>query len=302
MEFSLSTRSIVVAFLAAMLALPSASWATSSELAAAQKCRKGVSTQGRNYAKKRLNLMLNCVDKLLKCEIELEVNGTNPNACRSSALTSCTAKIGPAVDSTLEKAKIKFDEKAGKACLVAGVDRMLNATLGGGGLWYANDTSCGSAIDVPTLVACIRGEIEAEVDGLVSKTKPRAALLLDNAGLGSNFPDLTRPPTVDIVIFATAPASGTLVSPGTINLPQGSALKFTGDASTLPCGGSGNNGRLTITVGSGPTAQELQLREPYGSAEVAIFGPYTAAATIPYTIDLKDSGCSDSVSGDVLVP
>ncbi len=45
---------------------------------------QAVSIQGRNYAKKRLNLILNCVAKLLKCEIELEVDGTNPNTCRSS--------------------------------------------------------------------------------------------------------------------------------------------------------------------------------------------------------------------------
>ena len=153
---------------------------------------QAVSIQGRNYAKKRLNLILNCVDKLLKCEIELEVDGTNPNTCRSSALTSCTAKIGPAADSSLSKAQAKFDDKAGSACLVTGGARMLNATVGAGGLWYANDTNCGTSVDVPTLLDCVRGEVKAEVDGLVSKTKPRAALLLDNAGLGSNFPDLTR--------------------------------------------------------------------------------------------------------------
>jgi hypothetical protein len=62
------------------------------------------------------------------------------------------------------------------------------------------------------------------------------------------------------------------------------------------------NGKLTITVGSGATAQQRVLQEPYGPSEAAIFGPYTATATLPYTIQLKDKSCSDTTSGSVSVP
>lgn len=294
------TRYIALASALALLLSATPSDATSDALAAAQKCRKTISSQGKSYAKKRLSSILGCVDKLLKCEIELEVDGTNANGCRSKAIDSCTSKIGPAVDSGLSKAAAKFDEKAASACLVMGVTNMLSAAAGG--LWYGNDPSCAGSVDVPTLVACVRQGLEAEVDPLVSTAKPRASLLLDNAGLGAGFPNLVRPPTVDVVVAATAPASGTLVSPGNINVPAGSALKFSGDSATLPCGGGPANGRLTITVGSGPTAQELQLKEPFGASRVAIFGPYTASAMLPYTIDFKDSGCNDTVNGTVTIP
>jgi hypothetical protein len=56
--------------------------------------------------------------------------------------------------------------------------------------------------------------------------------------------------------------------------------------------GMGMNGKLTITVGS----QQQTLKEPYGSAEKAVFGPYASSAMIPYTIDLKDSSCKDTTS------
>ncbi len=290
----------VIAMATALALSVTPSYATSDTLAAAQKCRKTMSSQGKSYAKKRLGSILGCVDKLLKCEIELEVDGTNANGCRSTAISGCTSKIGPAVDSGLSKAAAKFDEKVASACLLTGVTPMLSAAAGG--LWYGNSTNCGTSVDVPTLVACVRGDLEVQVDALVSTAKPRASLLLDNAGLGANFPDLVRPPTVDVVVAATAPASGVLVSPGNINVPAGSALKLSGDAATLPCGGGPTNGRLTITVGSGPTAQDLQLKEPFGPNEVAIFGPYTASAMLPYTIELKDSSCDDTVSGTVVIP
>lgn len=292
-------RHIALAAALAFALTATPSHATSDTLAAAQKCRKTLSSQGKSYAKKRLSSILGCVDKLLKCEIQLEVDGTNANGCRTKAIDGCTSKIGPAVDSGLSKAATKFDEKTASACLVMGVTNMLSAAAGG--LWYGNSANCGTSVDVPTLVACVRGDLEAQVDALVSTAKPRASLLLDNAGLGANFPDLVRPPTVDVVVVATAPASGTLVSPGNINVPAGSALKLSGDSATLPCGG-GPNGRLTITVGSGPTAQELQLKEPFGPNEVAIFGPYTASAMLPYTIELKDGSCDDTVSGTVVIP
>ena len=97
---------------------------------------------------------------------------------------------------------------------------------------------------------------------------------------------------------ATGPGSGTLVGPGTISVAAGSALRFTGDFATLGCTGSSTNGTVTIAVGG--TSHVLQ--EPYGAGAVAIFGPYTASATIPYTIELRDGPCQDTVSGSVSVP
>ncbi|HZR82533.1 MAG TPA: hypothetical protein VFD92_15670 [Candidatus Binatia bacterium] len=266
---------------------------------AAKSCRKQLTVQGRNYYKKRLTHILNCVDKLLKCEILFEVDSINVNNCRAAARDSCNARLGSQADSALSKAIALFDTKTATACLALDIGPMLSTSAGG--LWFGNDGSCGTSADVPTLVQCVRDEVEDLVDGVVAQVKPRAALLLGNAGLGDEFPNIPLPPATDVVISATAAGSGVLVNPGTINVPQGNVLRITGDSTTLPCStgmGNGNNGKLTITVGS----QEQQITEPYGPSEVALFGPYTATATIPYLIDLKDQGCMDQTSGDVSVP
>ena len=95
----------------------------------------------------------------------------------------------------------------------------------------------------------------------------------------------------------------TLNDPGTINITAlGYALKITGDDSgtlTSGCGGGmGNNGKLTITVGT----QQQVIREPYGPSRPAFFGPFTTSGDISYTIELKDSQCNDQVTGTVHVP
>jgi hypothetical protein len=163
-----------------------------------------------------------------------------------------------------------------------------------GGLWYANDGDCSGSPDIPTLIDCLREQIEAEVDGVAGEVKPRAGILLANMGLGDEFPNLPLPPTVTVVIGATAPGSGVLVNPGTINVPVGSALRIEGDPN-LSCGGGATNGRLDVTVGT----QLVQVKEPWGPTRFAILGPYLSAGTLPYTIDLKDSSCMDATSGDV---
>jgi len=292
-------RLLPAVFLVASV-LSQAARADSPTLTNAKACRKVVDKQGRNYAKKRLKLLLSCVDKLLKCEILLEVDGTNANSCRSKAETSCTNGIGPASDSSLGKSATVFDTKTGLACLPFGISSMMNT--GSGGLWYGNDATCNGSPDIPTLVACLRGEIDGRVDGVVGEVKPRASLLLDNTPLGVNFPNIPRPPTVSVVISATAPGSGVLVNPGTVNVPAGSALKFTGDATTLPCGGPGMSGRVTITIGSGPTAQARTIKEPWGPSRAALFGPYITSGDLPYTLDYKDMSCNDTVTGTVHVP
>ena len=293
----MTRHSRIVLGIAAVLLASASARADSPALAAAKLCRKTISIQGRTYVKKRMGYILVCADKLLKCELLDEIDGINPNSCRSSARDSCTAKIGPASDSTLNKAAAKFDAKAGLACLGMPFANVLSSGMGG--LWYASDATCGASADLPTLLQCVRGEVEARSDALASELKPRSALLLDNIGLGDGFPNLTRPPFDDVLVSATAPGSGTLVSPGTINVTSGHALRFTGDGATLPCGNNpGQTGKLTITVGD----QELQLKEPYGSGDVAVFGPYTASGDIAYTIDLKDGSCMDTITGNVHVP
>lgn len=282
---------LALAVLASILSVPPAT-AASPQLIEAKRCRKAVSIQGRNYAKKRLALLLNCVDRLLKCEIISEVDGSNQNGCRSIAEDSCNARLGSGGTTTLSKAQAAFDTKAAAACVVFGLPAMQSAAAGG--LWFANDVECGASPDIPTLVDCLRDEIEQEVDGIVGQVKPRAGILLTNMGLGDEFPNLPLPPTVTVVISSTAPGSGVLVNPGTINVPVGSALRIEGDPG-LACGGGASNGRLEITVGS----QVVQIKEPWGPGEPAFFGPYTAPATLAYDIDLKDSSCMDSTSGDV---
>ncbi len=290
-------RTIAVAAAVGVLASASVEYASAATYAAAKGCRKQVTTQGRSYAKKRLGYLLNCVDKLLKCEVLAEVDNTNQNSCRSLAEDSCNKRLGAAADSAMSKAQESFDTKATTSCVLVGLADMLST--GPGGLWYQNDASCNGSADVPTLVECLREEVEEEVDQVVGQVKPRAGILLANMGLGDEYPGLPLPPTVTVVMAATAPGSGVLVDPGTINVPAGSALRIEGDPATLPCGmGPGQNGKLTVTVGS----QTFTLKEPYGANVFALAGPFIASGTIPYTIDLKDSSCDDTASGDVNVP
>ncbi len=284
----------------------------SSTLDDAVGCRKTISKKGRTYADKRRRLILGCVDKLLKCDLQDEIDGINPNTCRSRATSSCQRSLGSG--GGLSTVAAAFHDKAAAACLPFGVTAMCSTAAGG--LWYGNDPTCGSTNnntcgatpDLPTLIDCLRGELDGRVDSDVGRIKPRAGLLLDNIGLGSGFPDIPRPPIVSVVVSATAPASGVLVNPGTVTITSGDAVQFSGDSTTLPCGGmgmgQGQNGKLTISVGTGtacndPNAQQYVLREPYGPTDVAIFGAFTSDQN--YCVQLKDTSCTDQVTGTIHV-
>ena len=301
---------LVTLVLLAMCCVPAAVAAGSATLDAAVACRKAISKKGRTYADKRRRLLLGCVDKLLKCDLQDEIDGINPNSCRSRATDSCTRRVGSAPDSGLNTVATAFHDKAMLTCLPFGVGSM--CSTGAGGLWFGNDpvcgasnsATCGGSADLATLIDCLRGEMEVQVDGTVGRMKPRAGLLLDNVGLGSGFPNLPRPPFVSVVVSATGVGSGVLVNPGTITINSSEALKFSGDATTLPCSGSGMNGRLTISVGTGtacndPNAQVVVIKEPYGSANIAVFGPYTSNQN--YCIELKDGSCMDTATGVISV-
>jgi hypothetical protein len=297
-----SRRAVAVALgLAAVALAAGLVHAGSAEFVYARLCRKTFTVQGRTYALKRLGLVTQCADKFLKCELLNEIEGVNPTDCRQAVTDACTKRLGSAPDTALGKAALRFELKTGAVCETAFFSYADVLSTGAGGLWFGNDTACASEIDLPSFLACLRDEVDARTDELVSTLKPRSALLFDNAGLGDDFPHLVRPPFVDQVVAATAAGSGVLVDPGTIVVAQGSALRVTGDAATLGCGPASNNGRVTITVGSGVTAQSHELREPY-TGEVAEFGPWIATATIPYTIELKDGSCDDTISGTVSVP
>ena len=288
--------------LAALLLAPA--WATcaaSVELSYARLCRKALNVQGRTYALKRLGLVLQCADKLLKCELLAEIDGADPVACRESVTTSCGKRIGPQPESGLGKLALRFDAKVGTACQTPYYDYVDVVSTGPGGLWFANDPICGASIDLPTFMVCARDRLDARLDGLASSLKPRTAVLFDNVGLGDAFPHLVRPPFVDVVLSATAPGSGVLNDPGPLVVPAGSALRFTGDASTLGCGGTNTDGRVSITVGTTST-QRFSLQEPYAAGAVAIVGPWIAAGSVPFTIELEDGACQSTVSGMVTVP
>lgn len=281
----------------------------SPTLDAAVACRKTISKKGRTYADKRRRLILGCVDKLLKCDLQDEIDGINPNTCRSRAISSCQRGLG--AGGALSTVATAFHDKAAAACVAFGVSAMCSTAAGG--LWYGNDptcgstnnTTCGGMADLPTLIDCVRGELDGPVDADVGRIKPRAGLLLDNIGLGSGFPDLPRPPIAAVVVSTTAPGNGVLVNPGTILINSGDAVQFSGDSTTLPCsGGMGMNGKLTISVGTGtacndPDAQQYVLKEPYGPTEVAVFGAFTSDQN--YCIQLKDASCTDQVSGTIHV-
>jgi hypothetical protein len=293
-------RQRVTAGLALMMVVLVPAWSSciaSAELSTAKVCRKAFTTQGRTYSAKRLGLVLGCVDKLLKCELLAELAGADPVACRLAATDYCAKRLGPEPDGALGKLTLRFDTKVGVACQTPVFDYADVLSTSPGGLWFANDATCASSIDLPSFMICLRDEVDARVDALASSLKPRAGLLFDNVGLGGAFPHLVRPPLVVALVSATAPGSGVLVDPGTIVVAAGSALRVTGDDATLPCSG-GTNGRLTVTVGS----QQLTLEEPYGADDVALFGPWVAPGTIPYTIELADGSCQHTLSGVVSVP
>jgi hypothetical protein len=272
----------------------------SAALSGAKLCRKAFNVNGRAYAQKRFALVLGCADKLLKCELAAEIEGVNAAGCRASAAKSCAKSVGPQPESALGKTALRFDSKTGPACQTPDYDYADAASTGPGGLWFSTDPTCGGSIDLPSFLACLRDEVDARMDGLVSAAKPRTGILFDNAGLGAGFPHLVRPPLVALVVAATAPGVGTLVDPGTLVVPAGSALRVSGDAVTLPCGGSSADGILTITVGNAPTAQQLRLIEPY--AGTATFGPWPAGSAQPYTIQLQDGACNGTATGEVNVP
>ncbi len=290
----------VLAALAAALISASAH-AGSATLVAARLCRKTFAVQGRTYALKRMALIDQCADKLLRCELLLEIEGLDPTDCRATVTAACAKRLGSDVTSALGKAAARFEAKTGTACQTADFSYTDVLSTASGGLWFGNDTTCASSIDLPSFLDCLRDEVDARTDALVSSLKPRAALLLDDAGLGTAFPHLVRPPLVDRLVATTAPGSGVLVDPGTIVVAQGSALRLTGDPATLACAPSSNNGRVTITVGSGPTAQRHELHEPY-TEDVATFGPWIASGSIPYTIALRDGSCDATITGTVSVP
>jgi hypothetical protein len=295
----MARRSLVVGLVLATLVAfaPSGALAASPELAGAKLCRKAFTAQGRVYSQKRLGYVLGCADRLLKCELLAEIDGVDPTSCRAAATQSCLGRLGPG--GALEKVGLRFDLKVGPVCQTPSFDYADVLSTGPGGLWFGND-GCTSEIDLPSFLICLRDHIDARMDEVMSGAKPRTGILLDNAGLGGDFPHIPRPPMTDEEVAATAP--GALVDPGPLAVPLGNALRFTGDATTLPCGPSSQNGRVTITVGTGPTAQRHELLESYGAGRVAIFGPWHAATTLPYTIELADGSCNDTVSGTVSVP
>ncbi len=295
-------RTAAVVALAASLLVPAATTqAGSPELISARLCRKSFTVQGRTYALKRMALLQQCADRLLACELGLELDGVSPAACRVAATDGCAKRLGSEPDSALSKAALRFDGKTGALCETPVFSYADVLSTGAGGLWFGNDTGCASSIDLPSFLACLRDEVDARTDALVSSAKPRTALLLDDVGLGAGFPHLVRPPLVTQIVAATSAGSGVLVGPGTLGVPVGTALRFTGDDATLSCSGSSTNGRLTITVGTGQTAQRRQLQEPWGADVVATFGPWVAPASVPYMIDYQDGSCHDVVTGTVSV-
>lgn len=291
---------VLVATLCYVPVKASTATAASDELRAATKCRRVLTAKGRSYAALRRRLLQVCAKKLLKCELKFELDGDNPGTCRSRAEDGCKRSLQDVPDSRLNKVAARFDQTATASCEDAGIAALLSTVAGG--LWFGNDLACGASADVPTLIPCLRGELEAFVDESVGRMEPRAGVLLDNAGLGAGFPDLPRPPTTDVVVDATAPDSGDIVNPGTIVSPTGNAIRFTGDPD-LSCGG-GKNGKLTVRLTADPNdpcndpdAYELQIKEPYGTDASATFGPFVG--DLNYCLKLKDSQCDDEETGVV---
>lgn len=283
-------------------------WALSPQAEAARLCRAKLTAAGKAYANTRRKLLLSCAGKLLKCALQEEIDKINVKTCVDSAKASCIAKLNTAGQG-LPLAQQKFIDKGSLGCTAMGVTNV--CSTGAGGLWFGNDlvcgtsnaNTCGAMADLPTLLACVRGQIETEVDRNVSRVAPRAGMLLDNVGLGSLFPNLVRPPTTTVMITATSNGSGVLNNPGggTISLSAGNSLTLVGDNVSLPCGSNNNNGKLTISLGSGTSCTDLvpiktlEITEPYGPAQAVVVGPFND--DVNYCINLKDGGSGGCAPG-----
>jgi hypothetical protein len=267
-------------------------------------CRKKITSTAVTYLDMRRWALLKCVDRLLQCELPHEMAGGDVANCRKRAKDLCTEVLGPATDSRLNRLVQRFEDKATIYC--SDID-FFETVLAGvpGGLGYGDDPDCGSSADLASLVNCLRQRLDASVDTSFGTFCPRAGILLDNAGLGAGIPNLPRPPTLDVIVSATEPGSGTLVPPGTISPEAGTAVRFAGDAVSLPCG-SEPTGRLTVTVlplgtacsEAGLPQQQLELEEPYTTT--ATVGPFTSDVT--YCLRLSDEQCDHEVSGTIDVP
>jgi hypothetical protein len=207
----------------------------SPQLTAVKACRRSITNRGKTYANKRRMLLLSCIDRLLKCELKREIGDAPPTfnygTCRSGAISACTSKLGNQAGSGLSMAKASFVTNAGTACTAAlGGGPLLGSPImssGSGGLWFSNDTACSTSVDLPTLLGCLEVELDTRVDAVVSRVKPRGGLLLDDAGFGANFPNLTRPTIVPQTITSASNGSP-LDSIGTISLGAGEACEICG--------------------------------------------------------------------------
>jgi len=317
-------RSLRLVAIVLVCAFAAPAFATDSlTLAAVKACRRAITNRGKTYANKRRFLLFSCIDRLLKCELKREINDAPPTfnygTCRSDALSACKRKLGNQSDSSLSLAKMRFDTQTPITCTpAAGVgvfsaSRIMSNTAGGGNLWYSNDTTCGTSADLATLVQCLRGEIEPRVDAVVSRVKPRGGLLLDNAGYGTAFPNLTRPTSVTQTIDSAMPNDpmDPLGTAGTITLAAGEALKLDATSNVDCTGGMGMGmaGHLTISIGTlpfdcntGTAVQTFTLNAPYGAGEFAIAGPFVVDQG--YCVKRKDGGaCNmDTISGTIDVP
>lgn len=291
-----------------LAAVPTAVGATPA-LDAALNCRKFASKATGYYANKRRTLLGNCIDKLVKCEVQSEIDNINPSGCRSTAKNSCKNTIGSQAGSALSIAGAKFEDLVNVNCAAVDFNTGMLSNMNGG-LWYSNDADCGASADLATSATCLRQRLGSQVDEQVGQAKPRGGILLDNIGLGADFPDLLRPPTVDVLVQRDmAGMGGTLLSPGTIMIASGTAVRFSGDPTTLACNGMGNNARVTITIltstamdcnDTTKTVQVFQIKEPFTATNTATTGPFTT--DMRYCLEFREGGnaCTSNVDLELI--
>ena len=128
--------------------------------------------------------------------------------------------------------------------------------------------------------------------------KPRAGILLANMGLGARIPDLPPPPTVTYVVTGHRAGERHARQSGTINLPAGNAPRTRATSVTLPCGGTGPERQLTVTVGT----QTFTLKGAVRPDALRAGGGCSSPSATSPTRSTKDASCSDTVAGNVMTP
>jgi len=170
-----SRRLALVALTLVLAAARSGIASTSAELL---RCQKMLHTRATTYVKLVQTSLTNCAYRQESCLLAQEIDGDDPTLCIDGALKACVASLGK-----ITVTKAATIEKVLLACLLIPPDELAQSVAG---LSFAT-AACptGSPGD---LVPCVFDAVQCAAERTVFALDPRAAVALDNVGVGDFFP------------------------------------------------------------------------------------------------------------------